>query len=520
MRYRLTTTLFVLSAVTAGSAAAQDARSVLQAADKAVGTSAVNSVQYDATGWIRFLGQNFTADQDWNRVDLQSYTQTIDYPSRSAREEYVRVQGNNPRIGGGAGFPIQGAPRTTNFVSGNLAWTLNAQGQPQAQVDQADVRQFLLWVSPHGFIKAAQQDANVSLSDRHFVLTGRTLRVIGFTAMGKYRATGEFNDQNLLERVVTWIPNPVMGDMQVEIRYSDYRDVGSGVTFPYRVHVHQGDHPFLGGRNFMDLTVSKATVNVANAAQAIPDMVRTAKAPAVNVTTTQLAPGVWLLAGGSHNSVAVEFRDYITVIEGPLNDDRSNAVIAAAKKVIPNKPIRYLVNTHHHWDHSGGIRAFAAEGATIVTHESNKDFYERVVLAPQPRSLSPDRLANFPFATTGPGPQRLETFAERHAISDGTQTVISYLVADLNHAGDMAIVYLPAAKLLISADLGPPAAGTPAANVSANSVALYNNIRRLKLDVGQHVPIHGNPSSQADFEKTVGPAAAQQPATGGAGGGD
>ena len=269
----------------------------------------------------------------------------------------------------------------------------------------------------------------------------------------------------------------------------------------------------------MDLTISNASVNVANAVQTVPDAVRAAKAPAVNVTTTQLAPGVWLLAGGSHNSVAVEFRDYITVIEGPLNDDRSNAVIAAAKKVIPNKPIRYLVNTHHHWDHSGGIRAFAAEGATIVTQESNKDFYERIVLAPQPRTLSPDRLAMFLFATTGPGPQKLETFAERHAISDGTQTVISYHVEGLNHAGDMAIVYLPGPKLLVSADLGPPAPGTPPANVSANSVALYNNIRRLKLDVGQHVPIHGNPSSHADFEWTVGPAATQQQTGAATGGG-
>ena len=82
MRYQLGTTLVVLSALMAGSAAAQDARSLLQAADRAVGASAVNSVQYDATGWIRFLGQNFTADQDWNRVDLQSYTHTIDYGSR------------------------------------------------------------------------------------------------------------------------------------------------------------------------------------------------------------------------------------------------------------------------------------------------------------------------------------------------------------------------------------------------------------------------------------------------------
>jgi len=107
-------------------------------------------------------------------------------------------------------------------------------------------------------------------------------------------------------------------------------------------------------------------------------------------------------------------------------------------------------------------------------------------------------------------PQKLETFAERHAISDGTQTVISYHVEGLNHAGDMAIVYLPGPKILVSADMGPPAAGTPAANVNANSVTLYNNIKRLKLDVTQHVPIHGNPSSHADFERTVAPAAAQQ----------
>jgi glyoxylase-like metal-dependent hydrolase (beta-lactamase superfamily II) len=486
---------------------------LLQAADKAVGASAVNSIQYDATGWIRFLGQNFTAEDDWNRVDLQSYTQTIDYVSRSAKEEYVRVQGNNPRIGGGAGFPIVGAPRTTNFVNGFFAWTLNAQGMPQAQPAEVEVRQFMLWVTPHGFIKAALADNGAAVTDRHFVRTGRTMKVIGFTTMGRFRATGEFNDQNLLERVVTWIPSPVMGDMQVEIRYSDYRDVGAGAKFPFRIHMHQGDHPFLGGRNLMDLQVSKVAVNVANPSPPVPDAVRTAKPPVVNVTTTQLAPGVWLLAGGSHNSVAVEFRDYITVIEGPLDDDRANAVIATAKKTIPNKPIRYLVNTHHHWDHAGGIRAFAAEGATIVTHESNKDFYERVVLAPQPRTLSPDRLSRFPFATTGPGPQRLETFAERHAISDGTQTLITYHVDGLNHTADMGIVYLPGPKLLVSADMGPPAPNTPAANVNANSVALYNNIRRLKLDVTQHVPIHGNPSSHADFERTVGPAAQQQTAT-------
>jgi glyoxylase-like metal-dependent hydrolase (beta-lactamase superfamily II) len=492
-----------------GPAAAQNAKALLQAADNAVGASKVNSIQYTGTGRISYLGQNFTTTDDWPRVDLKSWSQTIDYSSKSAKEEMVRVQGNNPARGGGAGFPITGEQRSTALVAGNYAWNLNAQSEPQAQNDQAEVRQFMIWVTPHGFLKAAMADPNVTVTDREFVGAGTTLRVVGFTTMGKYKATGEFNAQNILERVVTWIPNPVMGDMQVEIRYSDWRDVGNGIKAPFHIHMHQGDHPLVRGMNYMDVQAADVKANVQNVSLTVPDAVRMAAVPKVNIQTTKLAEGVWLIGGGSHNSVAVEFKEFAAIIEAPLDDARTNAVIAETKRLIPGKQIRYVVNTHHHWDHSGGLRAAYAQGATIVTNELNKDFYERVQLVPQPRALSPDRLSQFPFATTGPGPGKLETYRDRYAISDGDQSVISYHVEGFNHAGDMAIVYLPKPKILISADMGPPAPGTPVANVSPNSVALYNNIKRLKLDVSQHVPIHGNPSSNADFERTVGPAAAK-----------
>jgi glyoxylase-like metal-dependent hydrolase (beta-lactamase superfamily II) len=241
----------------------------------------------------------------------------------------------------------------------------------------------------------------------------------------------------------------------------------------------------------------------------VPDAVRTAAAPRVNIVTTKLADGVWLIGGGSHNSIAVEMKDFAVLIEAPLDDDRTLAVIAETKRLIPGKQIRYVVNTHHHWDHSGGLRAAYSEGATIVTNEQNRNFFQRVILVPQPRTLSPDRLSMMPFATTGPGPGKLETYKDYHAITDGNQSVISYHVTGFQHAQDMAIVYLPKQKILINADMGPPPAGAPAAQINANTIALYNNIKRLKLDVVQHVPIHGNPSSQADFERTVGPVAAQ-----------
>ena len=161
----------VASVLLAGPAAAQDARAFLRAADQAVGASKGNSIQYTANGRVAYIGQNFTTLDDWPRVELKNWSQTIDYGSKSAKEEQVRVQGNNPPRGGGAGFPIRDEQRATTMSSGNYAWNRNAQGQPQAQNDQAEARQFMIWVSPHGFIKAAmtsQQVSNVKLSTQHF----------------------------------------------------------------------------------------------------------------------------------------------------------------------------------------------------------------------------------------------------------------------------------------------------------------------------------------------------------------
>jgi glyoxylase-like metal-dependent hydrolase (beta-lactamase superfamily II) len=331
---------------------------------------------------------------------------------------------------------------------------------------------------------------------------------------------GEFNNDNILERVITWYPDPVLGDKMVELRWSDYRDIGNGVTYPFRLHAHMGDHPRIpGGHNWLDLRINDVRINVADAAQVMPDALRNAPLPTQNrVVSASLAPGVVLIGGGSHNSVAVEFKDFVTVIEGPLSDERTNAVVAEVHRLFPGKPIRNLVNTHNHFDHLGGVRGFVAEGATVITDERNRNFYQRVVLAPQSRTLQPDRLSQRPFASTGSGTPVLQTFTDKYKISDGNQTIELYHVEGLNHSDNMAIVYLPKEKIVINADLyGPPPAGGNLPNVNANAVALFRNIKRLNLDVAQHVPLHGNPGSNADFERIVGPVAARAPAAIGGG---
>jgi glyoxylase-like metal-dependent hydrolase (beta-lactamase superfamily II) len=501
------------------------AKALLQAADKAIGASTVKSVTATGTGWMGSPGQQF-AQGDLPRADLKSFTYTADSGTKSAKFDYVRVQGNNARRGGG-GIPIEGEQRSTELVNGNLAWNMNAQGQPVAQPGAtAGDRQLLMLVNPAGFINAALQAPNAAVTDRYFGRQNRTVKVVGFTTkvcdgpqpQCTRRLTGEFNNDNMLERVITWIPDPVLGDKMVEYRWTDYKDVGGGVKLPFHLHAHMGDHPLTGGHNWMDLRATDIKVNVADAAQAVPDSVRNAPAPQQRVVATTLAPGVVLMGGGSHNSLAVEFKDYVTVIEGPLNQQRSNAVIAEVKKTFPNKPIRYLVNTHNHFDHLGGVRTFVAEGATVITDERNRNFYQRVVLAPQPRTLQPDRLSTRPYAPTGPGQLTVQGFTDHYTISDGNETIELYHVDGLDHSDNMLVAYLPKEKILVNADLySPPAAGGTLANVNANAVVLFNNVKRLKLDVAQHVPIHGNTGGNADFERIVGPVAARTPQQGGGG---
>jgi len=523
--------MFGISALMVGPALAQNqpnpnqaaAKTLLQAADNAIGASKVKSWTATATGWMGYPGQQF-AQGDLPRSDLKSFTYSVDYASKSEKWEYVRVQGNQGIRGGGAGFPVQGEQAFKEYVNGNFAWNVNAQGQA-APINPRDAanRQTRVWVTPPAFIQAALADPNAAATDRYFGRQNKKVKVVGFTMkvcdrpqpQCTRRVTGEFNDQNLLERTITWYADPVMGDSMVEFRWSDYRDVGNGVKLPFRVHAHIGDHPLIpGGHNALDLRISDIKLNVADAAQAVPDNVRNAPPVATsNVVATKLADGVVHMGGGSHNSVAVEFKDYVTMIEAPLDQQRSLAVIAEVKKQFPNKPIRYVINTHNHFDHLGGLRTYVAEGATVIAEEKNKDFYKNVVLAPQSRSLLPDRLSQRPFAPTGPGQLMLQTFTDSYTISDGNQTIELYHVDGLNHSDNMVVAYLPKQKILVSADMGgPPPAGSPApANVSNNSIVLYNNIKRLKLDVTTHAPIHGPSGPQAEFDRIVGPAAARAP---------
>ena len=318
---------------------------------------------------------------------------------------------------------------------------------------------------------------------------GRKLNTIAFMVPGKIKVNALVNERNQVEKVESWVTNPVVGDMLTETTYTDYKNF-DGVQFPTKIAQKQGGFPSL------DITVSEVKPNAPANIQ-VPDNVRQAS---VQVKTDKVAEGVWYLTGGTHHSVLIEMQDHLVVIEGPQNDERATAVIAEVKRTVPNKPIKYVVNTHHHFDHAGGLGAFVAEGATVITHEVNKAFFEQSFAAP--RTVSPDRLAQSGKKAT------VEGISDKRVLSDGTRTVELYHIQGNAHNDGLIMAYLPKEKFLVEADAYTPVAPNAPQPAQPNpfSVNLHENIERLKLAVDQILPIHGRMVPPAELLKAIGKA--------------
>jgi len=269
---------------------AQDGRAALENVAKAMGAASVKSIQYSGSGVNFQVGQNFSPDTPWPRFVVKSYTRNVNYENASIRDELVRTQGENPPRGGG-GQPVAGEQRQIFVASGDFAWNVVGEAANPAPVALVD-RQLQLWTTPHGLVKAAMAN--------NATVQGRT---ISFTAPGRFRVQATIDAQNLVEKIDAVAPHAVLGDVAVEIRYSDYKDF-AGVKFPTKIRQTIGAYPAL------DLTVSDVQPNVAVDIP-VPDPIRQTPAPYARVTSQMAADGVWYITGGTHHSVLIEMKDHV-----------------------------------------------------------------------------------------------------------------------------------------------------------------------------------------------------------------
>jgi glyoxylase-like metal-dependent hydrolase (beta-lactamase superfamily II) len=188
---------------------------------------------------------------------------------------------------------------------------------------------------------------------------------------------------------------------------------------------------------------------------------------------------------------------------GPQNEARAQAIIGETKKVIPNKPIRYGVISHHHFDHTSGLPAVVAEGITIVTHETNRAFLMNALSAP--RTLAPDSMSK-----SGRKPKIEGIVGDKRVFQDATRTVEVHLIRGLPHADGLLVAYLPQEKILAYADMfNLPAADNPVPNPPVvGTMVFLDNIDRLKLEPEKILSVHSlNPdrlATRADIMSSLG----------------
>ncbi len=497
-----------------------DPAPLLAAAAEEIGEANLRCITYSGTGYGAAVGQTFenAVNVDWPRIDsMANYTRTINWDAGTSKETFDRAPGLNPAswkygMGWTGGTPTQQATRQTHIVNGAFAWHIDGDGPPVAVPPElAAVYQLEMWMNPHGFLKAARlPGANpVALWRWEQIEKGRDgnvvspekMYVVAITMFGKYRVDATINPQHQIQRIKTTVNIPALGDFNIEHESTNQRTFGN-VKWPIAWHSHQGwddNWQFYRkstGHNAYGGTFPDVQPNVCDDPVPVPPSVPQATFPPP-VTVEEMADGVYLLGGGPANSYMVEFNDFVAVFEAPVNEERSLAVIEEVAKLAPDKPIRWLISSHPHFDHIGGLRTYLHIGSTIVTHLQNLEFLNRDVLSYEPRTIEPDIVSKWPPTELAEG-YIYEAIQENYVITDNSRILRVYYVQPLRHVTGMLMAYLPAEGIVFQADLfdthePPRAAQLPAMR------SLNTQVQRMNLDVRTLAPVHGHPVPWGEF---------------------
>ena len=324
-------------------------------------------------------------------------------------------------------------------------------------------------------------------------------QIITFADAGGNQIALYFDSRtHLLTKFESLGDDPVFGDIVRETLFSDYREV-AGLKVPSRIVLKNAGES-VSELNYDDIKVNTHPADeiftVPNGFEQGPET-----SGPLSPTVTKLAEGVYFvngISGGAfwfYSQLFVVFRDYVLVIESPLDNGVSQAVIAKIKELAPGKPIKYLVPTHYHFDHLGGIREYIAQGVTIVTTPGNKRLIERIAAAPH--TIRPDAIS-----LNGRKPL-IETFTVKKVFSDGERTVELYDVGPSPHVEEMVIAYLPQQKIVFVSDLCMTRikGRMPPRNQTDEDFA--QKISKLNLQVDTIANGHGWIGTMAEFLRHV-----------------
>jgi glyoxylase-like metal-dependent hydrolase (beta-lactamase superfamily II) len=467
------------------SAWAQDAKAVIASAKKALGDP--TSVTYSGSAKdvaFQQCGANKAAMNCQGTHDpmrpIDNYVRVIDLSAPASRHT-----GATNNIGPGG---------STTITPGTFFQQVTPQ---QADVSQPWAQSLELYITPWGFLKGAEANNATAKKDGKFTVLSWSPAVKAPSGKA-YTVNAYVNGQNQIERVETWLGENIMGDMHIVATYSGWKDFG-GAMAPAKIVQTRGGWPFF------EVNVTSARVNPSDLASIAPAPAPPAgraggpggpggpgAPPAMTVTTEKLGDGILRLTtgAGSYDSIIIDFKDYVMMLEAGQSEARALAYIAETKKQFPNKPIRYVFNTHAHSDHTGGLPALVAEGATIITQKNNEMFFDRALNTP--RTLLNDTLAK------NPKKARIEAVSDKKVYSDGSKTVEFYHVSPVPHSNGLMVAYFPKEKILFQGDFSLPAPGQPG---NDHVKALVPALEKIKVtDFTRYINVHASNAPQTKEE--------------------
>lgn len=481
MKNRLCLLLTALAVAASGCARTPpELQAVTDAADALGGRQRILDVKtltIDGEGPAPNVGQNTMPDSELPVWKVTEFTRTIDLQNHRMRMQQFRT----------AQFLFANAntQRQNQGLDGDVAFNVSGDGKAtRASAQAVQDRRIELLQHPLVVVREALDPA-AKLSG--FRTAGNQEIVEVETAKGEHITLAIDAATKLPSRVTSMADNANLGDVAIDTAFSDYETVG-GVKLPKRITTKMDRYPQF------DLTVSKNILD-APADLAAPDAVKAAAVPPnsapVVVTAEPVGKGIWWLAGsGNHRSVVFEFDDHLVLFEVPLNETRSKPVIDKARS-LSTKPLTHVIVSHHHFDHSGGIRVAVAEGLTIITYKDNVQFFKD--LLERKHSIVPDALEKHPQAA------KFEVVDDELTLKDKSMEVQLYHLRDNPREGTNLFAYVPRDRMLVQADLYDST--WTFHHWGENVITNIEQIRKLKVD--KQVPIHGAIETYAEMVKKM-----------------